>query len=65
MKSGKVFFYSMYVVLIGIGLLQFLELPKTINYILGIIAICFGIIGCITKFTKNSDSTLNRNSKNE
>lgn len=50
MKKEKIFFNLMYIVLIVIGILQFFEIPKIINYILGVVAICFGIIGYIIKF---------------
>ncbi len=52
MKKDKIFFNLMFVVLIGIGVLQFFELPKIVDYILGVVAICFGIIGYILKFRK-------------
>lgn len=44
----------MIIVLIVIGIIQFFEASKLVNYILGIIAIIFGAIGYIIKFRKNN-----------
>lgn len=52
MEKDKILFNLMYVTLIIIGVLQFFELPKIIDYILGGIAICFGVIGIIVKYRK-------------
>lgn len=52
MKKEKLFFNLMFIVLIVIGMLQFFEVPKLVDYILGIVAICFGVIGYIIKFRK-------------
>lgn len=52
MKKEKVFFNLMIIVLIVIGIIQFFEVSKLVNYILGIIAIIFGVIGYIIKFRK-------------
>ena len=46
------FFNLMILILIVIGIIQFLEVSKLVNYILGIIAIIFGVIGYIIKFRK-------------
>lgn len=50
MNKERVFINFMYAILMLIGVLQFFEVPKTINYILGVVAICFGITGYIIKF---------------
>lgn len=52
MKKDKLLFNLMYLTLIIIGILQFFELPKVIDYILGVIAICFGVVGIILKYKK-------------
>ena len=49
MKKEKVFFNLMIIVLIVIGIIQFFEVSKLVNYILGIIAIIFGVIGLYNK----------------
>ncbi len=52
MKKDKILFNLMLIVLMVIGVLQFFEVPRIANYILGLVAICFGIIGYIIKFGK-------------
>lgn len=52
MKKERVFFRLMFLTLIVIGILQFFDTPKFIDYILGIIAICFSIVGYVIKFKK-------------
>lgn len=52
MKKEKVFFHLMFLILIVIGILQFFETPKFIDYILGVLAICFSIVGYVIKFKK-------------
>lgn len=47
MEKAKVFQRIMLVVLIIVGILQFFELPKVIDYVLGIVALGFGIAGYI------------------
>ena len=56
MKKEKVFFNLMILVLIVIGIIQFFEVSKLVNYILGTIAIIFGVIGYIIKFRKKQSN---------
>lgn len=48
--SHRFFTISMYITLIIIGIIQFFEFPKYLNYILLAVAIIFGTIGIIIKF---------------
>lgn len=52
MKKENVYFALMLICLVVVGVLQFFELPKIIDYILGIVAIIFAIIGYSVKFKK-------------
>lgn len=52
MKKEKIYFGLMLICLVVVGVLQFFELPKIIDYILGIVAIIFAIIGYTVKFKK-------------
>lgn len=54
MKKSKLIFYLMYLILIVVGILQFFELPKIINYICGGIAIFLGSVGYFMKFKKDN-----------
>lgn len=48
--SYKFFMLMMLIVLVIIGVLQFFELPKTLDYILLVLAIVLGITGIYKKF---------------
>lgn len=52
MKKEKAYFGLMLICLVVVGVLQFFELPKIIDYILGVVAVIFAIIGYIVKFQK-------------
>ena len=52
MKNEKIYFYLMLICLVVVGVLQFFELPKVIDYILGVVAIILAIIGYNFKFKK-------------
>lgn len=54
MKKSKLIFYLMYLILIVVGVLQFFEVPKVVNYICGILSIFLGTIGFIVKFKLNN-----------
>ena len=46
----------MYVVLIAVGILQFMEFPKIIDYILGAVSIVLGISACVVRFRKTKNN---------
>ena len=48
--SNKFFILMMWIVLVIIGVLQFFELPKALDYILLVLAVILGIIGIYKKF---------------
>lgn len=56
MKKAKISFNLMVIVLIVIGIIQFFEVSKLVNFILGIIAIIFGTIDYIIKHKKITKS---------
>ena len=52
MNKAKTFQTIMIIVLVTIGILQFFDIPKVIDCILGIVALGFGLIGYL--FVKKS-----------
>ena len=52
MKKSSDYFRLMLISLIIVGILQFFDLPKQLDYGLGVIAILLGVVGYCRKFPK-------------
>ena len=51
-KVDSILFMMMYIVLITIGILQFFEFPKVMDYLLGAVSIVLGIGACVIRLKK-------------
>ena len=56
MKKAKAFKYIMLIIVVVVGVLQFFDTPKILDYILGTLALGFGLMSYSSAKKSNSES---------